>query len=740
MHYSEQVFYKQQPNTNMMTRLLHGVLTTLMLMAILAAPMYLQAQGDTKVLNKVLKKADAAYGVHTYLEASNYYQQVLALDPNHYHSIYRMALISNHIQDYREAQRWFRKAIETDPERNDTAYLELGLVYKKLNNYMKAKESFLMFQRKHPAQDDEYYLRAENEIKGCDFAESESSKKPPYRVDTVSFNSTAIDALPAYLDQRQEDKFVIFTSHRKAKDAKAGNGGYEGLNEEAFSDLYMVVMEDDSTFGAEIINMGAPINTPMNDGGASYTGDGLTMYYTICNQGKKKGYECSVYETRYDYAAKKWSKPVALQGVNGVKNVVVNSKGKTKTVPCFDTQPYISGDGMTLVFVSDRDGGRGDKDIWVSHRTGEGWSAPENAGEFINTPFGERSPMLNEDATVLYFASEGGIGFGGYDLYRAELIDGIYQNPVNLGSPINSSYDDYGMMRIRNGEGVDSTLLFTSNRPGGAGRDDIYRANYIVYPYPPVTVAVQGTIRDKKTKQPVPFATAVLFEVQEDGSLVELNKMSTDQKARYSFELEIEKDYKVVGNAEGYYANESKFTTKGLGTGERGGDPIHHELERNIDIQLEEIVIGPPVVLQNIYYDYDKYYIRPDAAFELDKLVELLKKNPNITIQLGSHTDTNGSENYNKTLSEKRAMAAVKYLYDKGIDPGRLGWYGFGESAPIFAPEKSDEEEQVNRRTEFRITSIDYVPKATFVPNPVPSPMPVPQAPMPTNRNGVSAK
>ena len=177
MHYSEQVFYKQQPNTNMMTRLLHGVLTTLMLMAILAAPLYLQAQGDaTKALNKVLKKADAAYSVATYSEASNYYQQVLALDPNHYHSIYRMALISNKIHDYREAQRWFRKAIETDPERNDTAYLELGLVYKKLNNYMKAKESFLMFQRKHPAQDDEYYLRSQTEIKGCDFAESESEK------------------------------------------------------------------------------------------------------------------------------------------------------------------------------------------------------------------------------------------------------------------------------------------------------------------------------------------------------------------------------------------------------------------------------------------------------------------------------------------------------------------------------------------------------------------------------------
>lgn len=708
------LYKQQQPYTNMMTGLLKKVCYTLVFSVWFFLPMIANAQTPAnKALEKLVKKADQAYSLDKFVEASNLYQQVLAADPNHYHSTYRMGLISNKIKDFREAQRWFRKAIETDPERNDTAYLELGLVYKKLNNYMKAKESFLLFQKKHPNQEDEYFMRAENEIKGCDFAEAEAGKKPAYRVDTVSFNSAQIDQFPAFLDQRQEDRYMVFTSHRVNLKNK-NNNLYQGLAEEAFSDLYMVVMENDSTFGADIMNIGSPVNTAMNDGGSTFTGDGLTMYYTICNQGKNKGYECSVYETRYDYASKQWGKPVAIKGINGTKNIVINSKGKTKTVPCYDTQAAVSADGMTMVFVSDRDGGKGGLDIWVSHRTGDGWTAPENAGDAINTAFNDISPTLNEDGSILFFASEGHVGYGGYDLYKAELKDGLYVNPVNVGAPINTSYDDYGSLWMHQ----DSAVYFTSNRPGGKGRDDIYRATYIVYPYPQITAAVQGVIRDKVSKQPVPFATAVLFELQDDGTAIELNKMNTDQKARYNFPLEIGKRYKIVGNAPDYLSNEVTISTVGIDAdyNVRGGEDKHFDLERNIDIEIEPITISKPIVLQNIFYDYDKYFIRPDAAAELDKLVDIMKKNPQITIELGSHTDTNGSEPYNKALSDKRAMSAVKYLADKGIAPERLTWFGYGESKPIFAPERNDEEEQQNRRTEFRITSIDFVPKAIVTP------------------------
>ena len=692
----------QQVYTNMMTGLLKRFLTVFIFAAMFSLSVY--AQSPVPKLDKLIKKADAAFASHDYIQASDLYQQIMAADPNHYHSIYRMAVISNIIQDYREAQRWYKKAIETDPERNDTAYLELGLVYKRLNNYQKAKESFMTFQRKHTNTDDEYYLRAENEIKGCDFAESESGKKPSFRVENLSINSPSHDGFPVILDQRQEDKFLLFSSHRPIPEAKKTKRD-PSSGEENFSDIYMVVMEDDSTFGADIYNMGTPINTIMNDGSSSVTGDGLTMYFTICQEGKTKGRECSVYESRYDYARKVWGKPVKVEGVNGTQKVVINSKGKTKTVPTKDMHPSISGDGMTIAFISDRDGGKGGNDVWVAHRTGNGWTTPENAGEYVNTPFNEISPFLSEDASKLYFSSEGHVGFGGQDLYVSELVDGVYQNTTNVGAPINSSYDDYASFWMRG----DSALYFSSNRPGGKGRDDIYRGAFIVYAEPHITVAVQGTVKDKATKQPVPFATAVLFEYSEDGSsLVELDKRNTTENARYTFPLERNKRYKIVANAPGYLTSDVTISTMGIGDQVGRGDTLHVDLERNIDIEIEPIFVTKPIVLKNIYYDYDKYFIRADAALELDKLLGMLLANPQITIQLGSHTDTNGSEGYNKLLSERRAMAAVKYLADKGVNPERLSWFGFGEGSPIYAPEKSDYEEQENRRTEFRITSFDF--------------------------------
>lgn len=717
----------------MMTRILLRTISVLVLTTLISGALFAQPQNQKSPVDKLVKKADAAFSVREYTTASDLYQQVLAADPNHYHSIWRMATINNYLQDYREAQRWLKKAIETDPNRNDTAYLELGLVLKRLNNYMKAKEAFLNFQRKHENKEDEYYLRAENEIQGCDFAEQHAGDLPPYRVDTISVNSASHDGFPVILDQRQEYKYILFTSHRPIP-TKNKKGGQKdpSSGEDAYSDLYLAVWENDSTFGSEIYSMGSPINTEANDGSATVTGDGLTMYFTICQQGNlKKGSECSVYETRYDYARKTWTKPIMVQNVNGKQRVVVNSKGKTKEVPTNDRQPAVSGDGMTLVFSSDRDGGRGGFDLWVSHRTGDGWSAPENAGEFVNTPFNERAPFLSEDGTKLYFASDGHIGYGGLDLYISELKDGVFQAPRNVGSPINSSYDELGSYWYN----LDSCLYFSSNRPGGKGRDDIYRGRFILYPIPPVTVAVQGVVRDKKTRQPVPFATAVIYEQSEDGSLVELQKVNTDEKARYNFPLEVDKRYKIVGNAPEYLAAEVTVSTMGIEPNERGGAPKHVDLERNIDIEIEDIIeIVKPRPLQNIYYDYDKYFIRADAAAELDKLADMMIKNPQVTIQMGSHTDTNGSENYNKLLSEKRAMAAVKYLVDKGIAPERLSWFGYGESAPIYAPEKNDYEEQVNRRTEFRITSFDYTGPATVPPRPMTAP--VPPAPAPSGKTG----
>lgn len=655
----------------------------------------LGALGQSKT-DKLINKANSYFSSYNVIGAEELYKEVLAQDENNFEAAYQLGRVNNYLKDYREALRWFRKASEIDPDRNDTVYLHIGLAYKRLNNYRKARESFEEFKTRHQTRD-EYYERAELEIKGCDIAEASLNGRPNFRVKPVSFNSTASDRFPSYLDQRQEDVFLSFASARPLPRKK--NKRNQVTGEPKDSDIYYIVKENDSTFGADVMRFPyhkkKGINTKGNDGPASFTNDGLTMFFTICNSKFNKD-GCSIFESRYNPIKKEWGPARVVEGIVGKKEIIVNSRGKTKTVPTDDRQPFITPDGRTLLFVSDRGGGQGGFDIWYSRRLGSGWSEPQNLGEAINTPFNEASPFVNKENTMLYFASEGLGGFGGYDLYYSEGTIGSFEEPVNLGAPLNSTYNDFGSYWMD-----DSLVYFTSDRPGGMGSYDIYWGRAIYYPEPNYEISVKGLIRDKETKQPIPFATATLFEYQEDGSIAELGTFNTDQSARYEFkELEKERKYKILGNAPEYLANEEEVSTEGINTDK--------ELVVNIDIELEPIVLDSAIVLQNIYYDFDEYYLRPDALDELEFLIKILNDNPNIMIQMGSHTDSNGTEPYNKDLSNNRARAVVRYLADNGINPDRLTWFGFGESDPLIYPELSDEDEQANRRTEFRITSIEF--------------------------------
>jgi outer membrane protein OmpA-like peptidoglycan-associated protein len=332
-------------------------------------------------------------------------------------------------------------------------------------------------------------------------------------------------------------------------------------------------------------------------------------------------------------------------------------------------------------------------DIWFARRVGAGWSDPINAGPTINTPFDEVTPFLGEDGGTLFFSSNGHVSFGGQDIFKAEGQIGNWTDPVNLGKPLNSTYDEYSPLTLSE----DSTIIFASNRPGGTGDIDIYWAREIFYPVEIPQISLHGKIRDKNTKQPIPFAIAILYE-ETMGGLVVLDTFETDQSARYNFELEGGKVYRVLGNAPNYFANEITVETP-----EETAD-----LERNIDIELDPIIIELPIVLQNVYYDFDEFYLRPDAIMPLDSVVDLMLKNPEISIQMGSHTDSYGSNRYNDVLSDKRALSAARYLIFKGINPARITWFGFGKTQPLINPEMTAEDGQVNRRTEFRVKTIRY--------------------------------
>lgn len=658
------------------------------------APLEASAQKDKSEFKgspeKILEEANRLYSVQRFSKAKEAYIEVLKKDPENYLATVRVAKCSYFIQEYEDATRYFESAIEIDKDKNDTVYFEIGMAYRVLDRHNDALEMFTEFRKRWKEKDD-YARRVKLEIEGCKFVEEQRKEDPKWRVKCLDMNSSMGDNFPAIMEQTEDEKYMVFTTSR----TESKNGEIFEAYNEGYQDIWMCKIEDDTTFG-DIEKMPKKVNTKFNDGNPTFTPDGMTMYYSICNQGKL-GYGCSIYFSNYDPRKKKWSKPKLVESLQGFNEVVVNSRGKTKKVPTYDVHPQLTADGNTMFFVSDREGSTG-LDIWYATNYGEGeWSEPINMGERINTPFDDISPFLSNDGNTLYFASNGRVGFGGFDVYKSEGGIGSFGEPENMGAPINSTYDDFAGFWSED----DSSSYFTSNRPNCAGRDDIYFARKIEAP--PAEFAVHGVVLDQKSKMPIPFATVILFEKDFEGDLIPIDTFRTDQSASYNFQLEKDKDYKVLGNAPEYLANEEELTTKGL------RESVDFEV--NIDIELERIIIEKPITLNNIYYDFDMYDLRDESVTELTRLTKLLDQNGNISIQIGSHTDSNGSEPYNKELSENRAKSVVTFLIENGVAPDRLQWFGFGESELIYYPEKNDREEQMNRRSEFRILSIDYQPK-----------------------------
>lgn len=643
-------------------------------------------------VKKLLAQADREYYYFRNPEgAATLYKQVLQEDPKNQYAAYRLARCYWYTNETALAVEQYQKALEINADVNDTIYLDLGIAQKKLGRYEEAKASFQEFLKRHRAQD---ILRkqAEIELEGCTLAQRLLAQQPDYELVVLGINSPASDYAPA-LFVVKTDSFLIFTSHRMGAQGKAR---YPEYGEPMYSDLWVVQVKNDTLFAGKTgkpQNLGKKINTPANDGSAVIAPDGLTMYYTICGEGQyRKKWGCAIYQSTFDPQKKEWGPFEKIEALAGKREVVVNTRGKKKLVPTYDAQPTLSPDGNIMYFISDREGGLGGTDIWYAQKVGKEWSSPVHAGKIINTPLNEIYPHVGRDGKTLYFASDGHPGLGGYDIFRSEGRLASWSPPQNLGSPINSSYDDFSLFWVKQ----DTAGYLASNRPGGKGRDDIYFVKRIIRPI--IELAVHGTVRDASTKLPIPFATVTLYEIK-GGQLIPLDTFNTDQSAQYRFSLQPGKDYKLIGNAPEYLANEVAVSTR---------DATRSiDLEADIDIYLDRIEIARPIVLQNIYFDFDKYDIRPDAAVELDRLAVLLERNPMLRILIGAHTDTNGSEEYNIRLSNNRAKAVVDYLKQKGIDPKRLTWIGYGESQPLIYPELSDADEQANRRAEFRILSID---------------------------------
>ncbi|GIV37054.1 MAG: cell envelope biogenesis protein OmpA [Cyclobacteriaceae bacterium] len=527
--------------------------------------------------------------------------------------------------------------------------------------------------------------RAQLEYNGLAYLEKLRENPSYYRVKNLeALNSSYSEYNPVYLNNE-----LYFTSSR-------GNGKIYAATGTPFTSIYKVASRGAIVDMATVSPLPGFINVQnVNNGCITFSPDGRIMVFARGNTGKRKDSDdVDLYISRFRNGV--WTEPQIITG--GVN-----------TPDSWDSTPAFSPDGRMLYFASNRKGGFGGTDLYAAQMDSRGrFSRVRNLGPEINTPGNEMFPFMAEDGK-LYFASDGHPGFGGLDLFVVKRSAGKTQ-VENLGEPMNSSGDDFGIFLFRPDRG-----FFTSNREGGKGDDDIYTfvnedPNLKVVNY---YLAGITYTPDKEGKLQLLTGTKVSL-VDSEGDI--LQDYVTGNDGKFLFRVYENEDYTLIGEAEGYLTRRQPWSSKG-----KSVDPATlKELVTNITfdtiVVLDKIEINKIFVLENIYYDFNKYDINPAAARELDKLAQILTDNPEIKIELSSHTDSVDTEEYNMWLSQKRAESAVNYLIKKGISPDRMIARGYGESRPIARntnPDGTDNPEgrARNRRTEFKILEVGVLPK-----------------------------
>jgi hypothetical protein len=417
-------------------------------------------------------------------------------------------------------------------------------------------------------------------------------------------------------------------------------------------------------------NIGSPINTGENEGAQSISANGRFMVFTACNKTDAVG-RCDLYFSKK--VGDKWTYPRNMQPP-------VNSRYK-------ETQPSLSADGRTLYFASDRPGGKGQLDVWVTSRDDNGnWSQPINLGDTINTRYHEMSPYVHQDNQTLYFASDGQIGLGGFDLFVSRRDnEGKWGTPQNLGYPINTNKDEFGL--IVNAKG--NKAYFSSDRDPAMGKD-IYTFDLYNKIQPLEVSYMKGIVFDKETRKRL-TAKFELIDL-ESGKMI-YESFSDEETGEFLICLPTDKDYCLNVSKKGYLFFSENFALKGIF---RKTEPFLK------DVPMQSIKIGESIILKNIFFETDLYALKKESRIELDKVIEFLHDYPAIKIEISGHTDNVGSLDYNQTLSENRAKSVVDYLIKSSITKDRIKYKGYGFSQPV-ASNDTEEGKALNRRTELKI-------------------------------------
>jgi peptidoglycan-associated lipoprotein len=651
--------------------------------SILVIILMIAAIQDSSAQKKRGERAYSAFNAGEYYEAIDQFKDTYSKTKKadretRTEFIFMIAECYRLINDPRNAETWYKLAVKSSFSRPEAQYW-LAASLKKNGKYQQAIDEFKKYKQVAPAD-----ARADQEIRACELALEWSRNPEAYTVEELKdLNSKESDFSPAF--GRDDFGVVYFTSSR---DDAQGNKTH-GATGQGFTDIFESRLDKKSKWSIPVpVDM---INSEFEDGTPFLVSEYKELYFTRCEAGKREQKGCTIMYSKK--TGESWSEPESL-GILSDSLVAAH--------------PALTSDGQTLYFVSDMAGGSGGKDIWIATRDGSTWSKPVNAGPDINTNGNELFPYVRNDGT-LYFSSDGLIGMGGLDIFKATAQPDGSWAVQNMKAPINSSADDFGIIF----ENENERGIFSSTRKG-RGNDELY-----YFEFPPLKFNVTGLVKDEKTGTAI--SGSVVQLIASDGSNLQAE---TGAGGDFRFALKPDVDYIFLASKRGYLNGKEKETTKG------------QEKSRDFMVTILLTAIDKPIELPNIFYDFNKWDLRPESMVSLDKLVETLADNPNVTIELMSHTDSRDTEEYNYDLSQKRAQSVVQYLIEKGVEPERLSAKGYGESSPkvvdasiiaqapflktgttlteqyinsLPSEEQKEIAHQVNRRTEFRVLRTDYV-------------------------------
>jgi len=648
---------------------------------------------ELKAALKDIEKGDEYMNLETYYfkNAIPLYLNAYKLNPNNDVLNYHLgkAYLYSNFKD--KAIEYLVKAVQLNPQVAPDINLYLGMGFHIDMQWDKAIEAFNKHLAiLHPKDDTGIREDIQLAIKQCNFGKEIANKPIRVKIDNVGegVNSHFADYSPVI---NADESVMLFTSKRP----ETTGGGIDPLINEHFEDIY--ISERVNGVWGKAKNMGTNVNTEGHNSNCGLSADGQKfLIYKDVNRG-------DVFVSELD--GTEWSKPERLS-----KNINTDFHESSS---CFTP------DGNTIYFVSDKpEGGLGGRDIYTSTKDSKGrWGEAVNIGSVINTSLDEEGVFLHPDGKTLYFSSKGHSSMGGYDVFKSvyDNATSSWSEPVNIGYPVNTTDDDVFFTVSASGKHA----YYSSIRPGGFGETDVYRITFLgeekrmlmetednliaslsesikeevstnkLEIQEAQLTLLKGMIFDDQTNKPI---SATIEIIDNEKNEVIASFKSNSVTGKYLVSMPAGKNYGISVHKDDYLFHSENFDLPKTAE--------YNEVTK--DIKLKNIAVGNSIVLKNIFFDFNKSTLRKESENEIQQLTKLLTDVPTMKIEISGHTDNRGSDEYNKNLSNQRAKAVYDRLIEKGINPSRLTFIGFGEEKPI-ANNDTEEGRQLNRRTEFKV-------------------------------------